>query len=148
MPDGTVVDENGNLTGVNETKNIVKTAEGAGVEKEDGTVDPIDKNSLVSMNMWGLQPEFIDLLEKGFVEFLSAQKEGDVKGEYLLPIYIDAAARRKSRSKSSSDRRRVVRRNVSGRQSFRNRSIPQTDCGRRIQREAVRLITIFCYLSE
>ena len=84
-----VVDENGNLTGVNETKNIVKTAEGAGVEKEDGTVDPIDKNSLVSMNMWGLQPEFIDLLEKGFVEFLSAQKEGDVKGEYLLPIYID-----------------------------------------------------------
>ena len=82
-------DENGNLTGVNETKNIVKTAEGAGVEKEDGTVDPIDKNSLVSMNMWGLQPEFIDLLEKGFVEFLSAQKEGDVKGEYLLPIYID-----------------------------------------------------------
>ena len=28
-----VVDENGNLTGVNETKNIVKTAEGAGVEK-------------------------------------------------------------------------------------------------------------------
>ncbi len=38
-----VVDENGNLTGVNETKNIVKTAEGAGVEKEDGTVDPIDK---------------------------------------------------------------------------------------------------------
>ena len=41
------------------------------------------------MNMWGLQPEFIDLLEKGFVEFLSAQKEGDVKGEYLLPIYID-----------------------------------------------------------
>lgn len=144
-----VVDENGNLTGVNETKNIVKTAEGAGVEKEDGTVDPIDKNSLVSMNMWGLQPEFIDLLEKGFVEFLSAQKEGDVKGEYLLPdLHRRAAARRKSRSKSSSDRRRVVRRNVSGRQSFRNRSIPQTDCGRRIQREAVRLITIFCYLSE
>ena len=73
-----VVDENGNLTGVNETKNIVKTAEGAGVEKEDGTVDPIGKSSLVSMNMWGLQPEFIDLLEKGFVDFLSAQKEGDV----------------------------------------------------------------------
>ena len=69
-----VVDENGNLTGVNETKNIVKE---------------LDVKDLVSMNMWGLQPEFIDLLEKGFVEFLSAQKEGDVKGEYLLPIYID-----------------------------------------------------------
>ena len=122
-----VVDENGNLTGVNETKNIVKTAEGAGVEKEDGTVDPIDKNSLVSMNMWGLQPEFIDLLEKGFVEFLSAQKEGDVKGEYLLPIYIDELLH-------------------AGKAEVK--VLPQTDCGRRIQREAVRLITIFYYLSE
>ena len=88
-----VVDENGNLSGVNETKNIVKTAEGAGVAKEDGTIVPIDKNSLVSMNMWGLQPEFIDLLEEGFVEFLSAQKEGDTKSEYLLPIYIDELLR-------------------------------------------------------
>ena len=49
----------------------------------------VTRGVCVSMNMWGLQPEFIDLLEKGFVEFLSAQKEGDVKGEYLLPIYID-----------------------------------------------------------
>ena len=54
------------------------TAEGAGVEKEDGTVDPIDKNSLVSMNMWGLQPVIIDLLEIGFVVFLSALIEGFV----------------------------------------------------------------------
>ena len=84
-----VVDENGNLTGVNETKNIVKTAEGAGVEKEDGTVDPIDKNSLVSMNMWGLTPEFMETLEKGFVEFLGGIKEGDIKKEYLLPELID-----------------------------------------------------------
>ena len=84
-----VVDENGNLTGVNETKNIVKTAEGAGVEKEDGTVDPIDKNSLVSMNMWGLPPKFLDALEAGFPEFLDGIKEGDVKAEYLLPKVID-----------------------------------------------------------
>mgnify|MGYP002230767917 CR=1 FL=1 len=144
-----VVDENGNLTGVNETKNIVKTAEGAGVEKEDGTVDPIDKNSLVSMNMWGLQPEFIDLLEKGFVEFLSAQKEGDVKGEYLLPIYIDELLHAgKAEVKVLPTDAEWFGVTYHGRQSFRNRSIPQTDCGRRIQREAVRLITIFCYLSE
>ncbi len=41
------------------------------------------------MNMWGLTPEFMDILEKGFVEFLSAQKEGDIKKEYLLPDLID-----------------------------------------------------------
>ena len=84
-----VVDENGNLTGVNETKNIVKTAEGAGVEKEDGTVDPIDKNSLVSMNMWGLTPEFLDVLEEGFKEFFEKEVPGNpLKAEYLIPIFI------------------------------------------------------------
>ena len=84
-----VVDENGNLTGVNETKNIVKTAEGAGVEKEDGTVDPIDKNSLVSMNMWGLTPEFLDVLEEGFKEFFEKEVPGNPqKAEYLIPIFI------------------------------------------------------------
>ena len=84
-----VVDENGNLTGVNETKNIVKTAEGAGVEKEDGTVDPIDKNSLVSMNMWGLTPEFLDVLEEGFEEFFEKEVPGNPqKAEYLIPIFI------------------------------------------------------------
>lgn len=43
------MDENGNLTEVVETKNIVKTADGA---EADGKV--IDVDSLVSMNMWGL----------------------------------------------------------------------------------------------
>lgn len=43
------MDENGNLTEVVETKNIVKTAAGA---EADGVV--INTDSLVSMNMWGL----------------------------------------------------------------------------------------------
>ena len=42
------MDENGNLTEVVETKNIVKTADGA---EADGVV--VDVNSLVSMNMVG-----------------------------------------------------------------------------------------------
>ena len=48
------MDENGNLTEVVETKNIVKTATGA---EADGKV--IDIDSLVSMNMWGLTPDFL-----------------------------------------------------------------------------------------
>ena len=43
------MDENGNLTEVVETKNIVKTADRA---EADGV--SVDVNSLVSMNMWGL----------------------------------------------------------------------------------------------
>ena len=39
--------------------------------------------------MWGLTPDFIDQLEKGFSQFLGNLKEGDVKSEYLLPSVID-----------------------------------------------------------
>ena len=49
------MDENGNLSEVVETKNIAKTATGA---EADGVA--VDVNSLVSMNMWGLTPEFLD----------------------------------------------------------------------------------------
>ena len=82
------VDENGNLAGVNETHGIVKTENGAAVEN-DGEMVPIDVGSHVSMNLWGLTPEFFEQLEKGFVEFLKDLKPGDVKSEYLLPSVID-----------------------------------------------------------
>ena len=83
-----VMDGQNHLIGIHETSNIVKTAEGAAVEGEQG-LTPLDADSRVSMNMWGLQPEFIDLLEKGFGSFLSEMEPGDLKKEYLLPIFID-----------------------------------------------------------
>ena len=52
----------------------------------------IDVNAHVSMNMWGLTPEFVGLLEEGFVEFfenIKGDEAKELKGEYLLPIYID-----------------------------------------------------------
>jgi UTP-glucose-1-phosphate uridylyltransferase len=76
------LDDKGYLTDVVETKNIEKTATGAvadGVE--------IDPNCYASMNMWGLTPEFIPVLEDGFVEFFQNLAD-ETKGEYLLPIYI------------------------------------------------------------
>ena len=79
------MDDQNNLTEVVETKNIVKTADGA---EADGKV--IDVDSLVSMNMWGLPPQFLDVLESGFVEFLDNLDEKDAeKKEYLLPKIID-----------------------------------------------------------
>ena len=78
------MDENGNLTEVVETKNIVKTADGA---EADGVV--VDVNSLVSMNMWGLTPDFLDVLEDGFKEFFEKEVPGNpLKAEYLIPIFI------------------------------------------------------------
>ena len=57
--------------------------------RNDDKVEKLDVKSLVSMNMWGLTPVFMDTLEKGFVDFLSEIKEGDIKKEYLLPEMID-----------------------------------------------------------
>ena len=77
------------LTAVHETSNIVKTADGAAVDN-DGEKTAINPESYVSMNMWGLTPEFVQILDDGFKEFFETMGDKDVlKAEYLLPIYID-----------------------------------------------------------
>ena len=49
----------------------------------------VDVNSLVSMNMWGLTPEFLEVLEEGFKEFFEKEVPGNpLKAEYLIPIFI------------------------------------------------------------
>lgn len=78
------MDNENNLTEVEETKNIVKTA--AGAEAEGRT---LDMDSLVSMNMWGLTQDFIKTLEDGFKEFFEKEVPvNPLKSEYLIPIYI------------------------------------------------------------
>lgn len=78
------MDEENNLTQVVETKNIVKTTTGA---EADGVA--VDVNSLVSMNMWGLTPDFLTTLEDGFKKFFEKEvPENPLKAEYLIPIFI------------------------------------------------------------
>ena len=78
------VDEAGFLTGVVETSNIVKTSTGAAV---DGVA--IDPDSHVSMNMWGLTPGFLDILEQGFRDFFQKKVPANpLKAEYLLPVLV------------------------------------------------------------
>ena len=49
----------------------------------------VDVNSLVSMNMWGLTPAFLDVLEDGFKEFFEKEVPSNPqKAEYLIPIFI------------------------------------------------------------
>lgn len=81
------VDENHMLTDIVETSNIEKTEKGAAVRTEDGMAE-VDVHSPVSMNMWGLYPEFFEVLEKGFREFLSKVEENSLKAEYLLPTIV------------------------------------------------------------
>lgn len=81
--------KNGQLTGVTETHDIFKTATGAESRNADGSVQELDVKDLVSMNMWGLTPDFMEVLEKGFAEFLSGLAPEDTKKEYLLPELVD-----------------------------------------------------------
>ena len=70
-----------------ETHNIVKDGDKARVLTEEGEKE-MDVNSPVSMNMWGLQPNFFEILEDGFERFLEGLDETDLKTEYLLPTII------------------------------------------------------------
>lgn len=81
------VDENHMLTDIVETSNIEKTEDGAVIRTEEGT-EEVDVHSPVSMNMWGLYPEFFEVLENGFDEFLSGIEENSLKAEYLLPTIV------------------------------------------------------------
>lgn len=77
------------LRAVRETYNIIKTAEGLTASDKEGNPVTVREDQHVSMNMWGLTPAFIKEMERGFPEFLSGLKEGDLKSEYLLPTIID-----------------------------------------------------------
>lgn len=78
------MDDSNNLTKVDETKNIIKTENGA---EADGVI--IDIDSLVSMNMWGLTLDFLEVLEDGFKEFFETEvSENPLKSEYLIPTFI------------------------------------------------------------
>ena len=81
------VDSNGMLAGITETHNIEKDGDKA-VVRTGGEIEELDPDSPVSMNMWGLTPKFIEILESGFDEFLDDTRADDLKAEYLLPTII------------------------------------------------------------
>lgn len=78
------MDSDNNLTEIIETKNIIKIGDEAIADDQ-----ALDINSLVSMNMWGLTPDFLDVLEEGFNEFFEKEVSQDpLKSEYLIPVFI------------------------------------------------------------
>ena len=84
-------DKDGCLTGIRETKNIIRTDDGSGAAAmTDSGLSAIDPASLVSMNMWGMHPSFLKVLEDGFPEFLKKLPAGNITAEYLLPNVVDS----------------------------------------------------------
>ncbi|MBQ1492267.1 MAG: nucleotidyltransferase, partial [Blautia sp.] len=71
------------LVGIDETKEIVKN----GTDARSGDL-ALSGDALVSMNFWCFPSDFIDVLKKGFPEYLSGMNN-PLKDEYLLPIIVD-----------------------------------------------------------
>ena len=82
--------ENGELVSVTERTRIEKYNGGVAYTEDDGnTWVQVPDDTTVSMNMWGLPPRFLDMLEDDFVDFLDSLGDDAAKKEYLLPKIID-----------------------------------------------------------
>lgn len=82
------VDANNVLLDVNETFDIEQDGTEAKATR-DGKELRISLDQPASMNMWGFTADFVDELEKRFVDFLSGIEGNELKAEYLLPTIVD-----------------------------------------------------------
>ncbi|MBQ9867802.1 MAG: nucleotidyltransferase [Lachnospiraceae bacterium] len=88
------------LTHIEELTKIEKTATGARYTQDDGASwTDIDINTLVSMNMWGLQPEIFAELEKSMERFFKEEMEKNpLKSECFIPIEVGRMVNEKKAS--------------------------------------------------
>ena len=85
--------ENGLLSGVDERTKIEKR-EGKVQYCENEEWFDVDENALVSMNMWGFTPDFLDEIEERFPKFLTEEvKENPMKSEFYIPVTVDQLIR-------------------------------------------------------
>lgn len=84
-----VGDDNNKLVKILETHEIKLEEDGSLSSKEGLEEDLLNLDSLVSMNMWATYPEFIDLCEEYFENYLERNKDNLEKAEYVLPEMID-----------------------------------------------------------
>ena len=83
------VDADGYLQRVTETNEIQRKDGVLTACNEEKQPVSVDAGQHVSMNMWGLPPRFLEMLEGGFADFLDHLGKDAMKSEYLLPKIID-----------------------------------------------------------
>ena len=85
------VNENRKLTDVVERLRIEKYEGGIHFTEDGESWTDLPADTIVSMNMWGFTPSFLQYLKEGFPEFLATKvPENPMKAEYLLPRNVDA----------------------------------------------------------
>ena len=85
-----VENADGTLASVTERTKIETFTGGIHFTEDDGeTWTDVDPDSVVSMNLWGFTPSFIDETKARFSAFLDkALAENPLKGEYFLPSVV------------------------------------------------------------
>ena len=86
--------QNGWLTHILETKNVLKTPTGAKAQIM-GSMMELEDDIPVSMNMWGFTPDVLDQLERRFMEFLETSLH-EPKSEFLIPVEMEVLLRREA----------------------------------------------------
>ncbi len=78
------------LTGIVEHLEIGKDADGTvyGINSVTGEKHALDAKALCSMNMWGFTPDYFDLSEAIFTDFLKANIN-EPKKEFYIPYAVD-----------------------------------------------------------
>ncbi|MDF9824060.1 NDP-sugar pyrophosphorylase family protein [Breznakia sp. PF5-3] len=79
--------KDGKLTNVDELTRIEKHPKGIEYSKDEGmTWLPLEENRLVSMNMWGFKPSFIQYMKEDFVKFFENEvPKNQLKSEFYIP---------------------------------------------------------------
>ena len=83
-------DDKGYLADIVERLRIEQYAGGIHFTEDGENWTDLPADTLVSMNMWGFTPGFLDMIEAQFPAFLENQVPGNpLKAEYLLPRSVD-----------------------------------------------------------
>lgn len=92
-----VGNEEGMLTGVIESRDIA-IKDNVAVTSTEESKEIICPDSVVSMNMWACDADFLDILEEYFIRFLSDKSSDLTKKEFLVPVLIDQLIKEKKAS--------------------------------------------------
>ncbi len=88
------INSQGYLAHVDERTHIEKRNQGIAFTEDGEHWQPLAPDTIVSMNMWGFTPSFLDALQQQFCPFLDrGLRENPLKCEYLLPMQVDSLVR-------------------------------------------------------
>ena len=85
-----VCDAGGNLIEVNERTHIERKEDAQTYYTENGQDIPLDEGTVVSMNMWGFEPDIFERIQAKFEDFFKVNSERITTAEFYLPAAVDA----------------------------------------------------------